>query len=275
MTELSNIIKNITAVLTVAAFASVPFECFAQRYPERRYTRQGNKAYEKADYAGSEVKYRKALTENNALYEANFNVGDAVYKQQRYDEAVKIFTRTAADTTCTDDNRAASLFNKGNALFKQRKFEEAAEAYKESLRIKPDDKDCKFNLAYAQKMIAEQKGGNNQNQNQQNQQQQNQQQKDQNKDQNQNKDQQNQQNKDNGQNKQNPKDNQNGQGQQGDQPQQQGEKPQPQGGPQGEPRISKQEADQLLQAIQGEEDKTRDKVEKARAVSVGRSGKNW
>ena len=39
--------------------------------------------------------------------------------------------------------------------------------------------------------------------------------------------------------------------------------------------MSQQQAEQMLQAIQGEEDKTRDKLDKQKAVAVGRSGKNW
>lgn len=278
MTRLTRYTKTIVAIAAVTTASALTGNCYAQKYPERRITRQGNRAYDKGDYAKSEVDYRKAIAANPSLYEADFNLGDAVFKQERYDEAEKTFARTAADTTRTDEERAASLYNKGNAQFKQRNFGDAVESFKASLRLRPDDKQCKFNLAYAQKMLEQQQQQNEQNKdNKDNQQNQDKQNKD-----NQNKDDQNKddQNKDNQQNQdqdQQNKDNPNKDDSQGnnEQPQPQGDKPQPEGQPQGEPQISPEEAQQLLQAIQGEEDKTRDKLDKQRAVTVGRSGKNW
>lgn len=261
----------IGAVLMVVALASAT-DAHAQRYPERRTARQGNRLYDKADYAAAEVNYRKALALNNLLYEADFNLGDAVYKQERYDEAAKIFGRVAADTLRTASEKAEALFNMGNAQFSERKFAEAIESYKSSLRLVPDDKECKFNLAYAQKMLQEEQNRQQQQQNDQNQDQQ-----------------QNQDNKDNQDNQDN-KDNQNNddrdqqnkdQEPEGDKPEDNKENPgeQPQNQPQNQqgqqPRMTPQQADQLLQAVQGEEDKTRDKMDKQKVVGVGRSGKNW
>ena len=39
--------------------------------------------------------------------------------------------------------------------------------------------------------------------------------------------------------------------------------------------MSREEADQMLQAMQNEENKTREKVNAQKAKAVGRSGKNW
>ena len=38
---------------------------------------------------------------------------------------------------------------------------------------------------------------------------------------------------------------------------------------------SEAEAERMLEAMQNEEDKTRDKVNKRKAATVGKSGKNW
>ena len=267
--------KNMIQHIVMAAVAVLALvwadECFAQRYPERRQTRQGNKAYNKGDYPAAEVLYRKALAENSELWQADYNLGNAAYKQERLDEAAKTWRRVAADSLRSDADKAEALFGVGNALFGERKFEEAVEAYKSSLRLVPDDTECKFNLAYAQKMLQEQQNQQQQQQNDQNQD------KEQNQDQNNDQNQDNNQNQDKNDNRDQQNKDQEPQGdnkdkQQNDKPQQQPQN-QPQGGQQ--PRMSPQQADQMLQAIQGEEDKTRDKLDKQKAVAVGRSGKNW
>lgn len=276
-------IKNIVLILNLVAMSLFSAdECLAQKYPERRTARQGNEQYDSGDFSAAEIQYRKAIEQNNALYEATFNLGDALYRQQRHADAAKLFGNIAADSLRTDDQKAEALFNMGNSYFGERKFEEAIEAYKSSLRLKPDDVECKFNLAYAQKMLQHQ-----QQQQQQDNQEQNQDQQEQNKDQNQdqNKDQQNDQDKQEQQDKQDKQDDrdqqnkdQEGDGDKEPQPQNNQPKEEPQNSPKGnapQPRMSQQEAEQLLQAVQGEEDKTRDKMDRQRGVAVGRSGKNW
>lgn len=263
-----NVVRHIVMAAVTMVMLAAAEECRAQKYPERRTTRQGNKAYNQGDYPAAEVKYRKALVENSELWEADHNLGNAAYKQERYDEAAKTWGRVAQDSLRTPSDKAEALFNVGNAMFSQRKWQEAIDAYKQSLRLVPDDTECKFNLAYAQKMLQHE---------QQQQQQQQQQQNDQNQDQNQNNDQNQDQNKDqnNDQNQNNEGDNKDDKGNNKQKPEQKPQE-QPQGQqPQQQPRISQQQAEQMLQAIQGEEDKTRDKLDKQKAVAVGRSGKNW
>ena len=271
-------IKNIVLTLSLVALWLFSADvCFAQKYPERRAARQGNEQYEGGDFSAAEIQYRKAIEQNSALYEAIFNLGDALYRQHRHSDAAKLFGNIAADSLRTSNQKAEALFNMGNSYFGERKFEEAIEAYKSSLRLKPDDVECKFNLAYAQKMLEHQQ--QQQQQDQQNQEQ-NKEQQDQN--QEQNKDQQENQDQQDKQDKQDNRDQQNkdqqGDGKQEPEPQNNQPKQEPQNSPKGnapQPRMSQQEAEQLLQAVQGEEDKTRDKMDRQRGVAVGRSGKNW
>ena len=188
--------------LLVALVFSLPAQ--AQKWPERRQVRRGNRAYERLDYDRAEARYRQAQELSDSCFEAKFNLGDALYKQQRYDEAEKIFAALAADSTRSDLDRAHSFYNLGNSLFQQKKYQEALSAFKRSLRLNPADLETKYNYAYTKKYIDDnQQGGggggdNNQNQNNQNQDQ-NQQGggNDQNKDQNQNNENNNDQNNDN------------------------------------------------------------------------------
>lgn len=306
--------------MLIAALASaIPAQ--AQKWPERSRVRRGNRAYERLDYGRAEERYQQALELSDTCFEAKFNLGDALYKQQRYDEAEKIFTALAADSTRSDLDRAHSFYNLGNSLFQQKKYQEALSAFKRSLRLNPADLETKYNYAYTKKYIEDnQQGGggggdNNQNQNNQNQDQnqqgdgQNDQQNDQNQDQNQqgNDDQNKDQNQDNENNNdqkdQNSDNNENqsdqnqndqdrdGDGENDDQqgdndrdqqgnddPNEGNQDPNEQGGGQNEPQpsgLSQNDAERMLDAIQGEEDKTRDKVNAKVGQGVVRSGKNW
>lgn len=294
-------------IFTLAVTLFVATDAQAQKWPERSRVRRGNRAYERLDYDRAEERYREAQQLSDTCFEATFNLGDALYKQQKFDEAEKVFTALAADSTRNNLDRAHSYYNLGNSLFQQKKYQEALAAYKRSLRLNPADLETKYNYAYTKKYIEDnQQGGgggggnNNQNQNQndqnqqgggqndqqndQNQDQQNQDQQDdgdQNKDQNKDKNQDNQNNNDQkDQNSDKNKDNQQGDGendpQQGENEPQDGDGDPQQGD--GEPQpsgLSQNDAERMLDAIQGEEDKTRDKVNAKVGQGVVRSGKNW
>ena len=182
--------------------------------------------------------------------------------------------QAAADTLRTDDERAQAFYNLGNAQFKQQKYKEALESYKQSLRLNPSDQEAKYNYAYTKRLIDDDEnggggGGDDKNQD-----------KDQNKEQQQGG--QDQQNGD--QQKDDQQKDDKGQGddkeQQGD-PQQNPAQPdkEQEGDPQGEPQpvpagISPQEQEQMLDAIQAQEDRTQDKLKEKQGVVVLGS-KNW
>ena len=179
--------------------------------------------------------------------------------------------QAAADTLRTDDERAQAFYNLGNAQFKQQKYKEALESYKQSLRLKPSHHDAKYNYAYTKRLIDDDEnggggGGDDKNQDQ-------------------NKEQQGGQDRQNGdQQKDDQQKDDKGQGddkeQQGD-PQQNPAQPdkEQEGDQQGEPQpvpagISPQEQEQMLDAIQAQEDRTQDKLKEKQGVVV-RGSKNW
>ncbi|MEP7128026.1 MAG: tetratricopeptide repeat protein [Chitinophagales bacterium] len=233
--------------------AQIPFST----QPEKTQTRSGNNEYQKQNFPEAEASYKKALDIKNNMPEATFNLGDAVYEQKRYEDAQKQF-QLSAKTNADVDMQAKAFHNLGNSYLEQKKYEDAVAAYKNALKINPSDADTKYNLAYANAMLQKNKGDggdNNKNQNnkdqkdQQNKDQQNQDQKDQ-----QNKD---QQNKDQQANNQDQKDNE-----QQQQPQKSG--------------LTKQEADQLLAALENEEQKVNQKMQKKQMKGVRvRIKKDW
>ena len=228
---------------------------------DRSEVRAGNRDFKKGQYREAEIDYKRALIADSASVTAKYNLGNALYKAESYNEAELYFKDLGDTLKNLSPSRASDYFhNSGNLALKQKKYQEAVEAFKESLRLEPDNFETKSNLAYAQKMLKDQQQ-NQQSQNQQQQQQdQNQDQNQQNQDQNQNDDRQNDQNQDQNQN--------NDQDQQNQDQQQQ---------PQNQPQISPQAAQQMLQAIEDKEKQTQDKVKKAKALKEKskEKEKNW
>jgi Ca-activated chloride channel homolog len=214
---------------------------------DKKYIRQGNKEFDKNNYPQSEVSYRKAIGENTNSPDAVFNIGDALYKQNKYEDAGKQFEE---NISMNDDRNKKSdgLYNLGNSLLKANKLAESIEAYKGSLKLRPNNKEAKYNLAYAQDLLVKQQEQQKQQQNQN---------KDQKKD-DQKKDQKDQKDKDQ------QKDQNNNQ----DQKQQQQQKQ--------EQEISKEDAERLLNALANDEKNVQEKVKLAKASKDKvRTVKNW
>ena len=131
-------------------------EVFAQAHPERRFIRSGNKGYERQDYGAAEERYRTALEREPNSYEAAFNLSDALYRQQKYDEAAQMLGKLSERGDLTAAQRAKVMHNLGNIRFAQQQLQEAADCYKESLRARPDDLETKYNLAYVQQLLKDQ-----------------------------------------------------------------------------------------------------------------------
>lgn len=138
----------------------------AQSY--RDLVNDGVDSYKEKKYSDSEINFRKGIEKNQKGFEAKFNLGDALYKQQRFDESAKYFN-DAYTISKNDEQKAKALYNLGNALLKNQKINESINAYKSSLKINPYDKEAKFNLSYALNLLKNQnQQKNNQNNNNQN-----------------------------------------------------------------------------------------------------------
>ncbi|MCX6335172.1 MAG: tetratricopeptide repeat protein [Bacteroidia bacterium] len=233
---------NKKRALFIIATALLSCSVASYSQADRKMIREGNREYGKEKYSESEISYRKALDKNKESSDAVFNTGDALYRQKKYEDAGKQF---ADNHNMNDDKKkkSASLYNLGNSFLMANKVQESIEAYKGSLKLDPDNKETKYNLAYAQDLLKQQQ---EQQQNKQDQDKKEQKQ-DQNKD-NQNKDQ-----KDN-------KDQQKGQQQK--QQEQQG--------------ISKEDAERVLNALANDEKNVQEKVKLAKAQNARvRTIKNW
>ena len=213
---------------------------FAQEKTDRDYLRSGNKLYNDSLFIKAEVDYRKALELNPKSTDAMFNLANALLMQQKAKEAMEQYESVSKIEK--DKEKLAQIYhNMGVILQSSKQLPQCIEAYKESLRNNPKDDETRYNLALAQKQLKDQQ------QNQQNQDQQQQQQEQKEDKQDQNKDQQ-EQNQD-----------------QQQQPQQQ----------QNKNEMSKENAQQLLNAVMQDEKNVQDKVKKQIQIQGKKLEKDW
>ena len=266
--------KKITVILLI--FLAGAAAMTAQT--EKRLLREGNTFYEEGKYNDAEISYRKALEESPDYYKGIFNAGDALYKQEKYEEAADFFQMIANDRDIDKDIQARAYHNLGNSYLQGKKYEDAIEAYKNSLRRNPADNETRYNLEYARKMLKNQqqqqqdqqnKDQNNRDQDKQQQDQQKQDQKNQDKDQKQDQQQQQQDKKD--QDKQQQQQQQQ-QGEQKEGEKQKADQQQMQKGD--EKKITPKDAQRILQALSREEKKVHEKLQKKKS-SRKNLEKNW
>jgi len=199
----------------------------------------GNELYGDRKYSDAEAEYRKSLEKEKGLVEGEYNLGNTVHKQQRFDEAVQQYQQAIGRTT--DPKLLSKLYyNMGNSRFEANQYKESIEAYKQALKHDPSDEDARYNLAYAYRKLKEEQ-----------QKQQQQQKQDKNK-------------------QQDKKDQQ--QQQQQEQKQQQQEKQQQQ--QQQQKQMSQKEAQRILEAIKNDEKDTQKKVRKKAPVRAN-VDKDW
>lgn len=228
--------------------------------------RSGDGNYENQNYTKAEEDYRKAKGKDNSP-KANYNLGNSVYQQEKFDEAVKHYQNTAENAK-DDKTKAKAYYNMGNALLNaaqkaqsseegQKQLKEAIDSYKESLRLAPKDFDAKHNLSMAlRKMQQQQRQNNNQNKGNKNQQSQD---KNQNDKQDPNQDKQDQ--------------NQNQQSQDKNQDEKQDKDKEQEGKKDGQ-SINRDEAEKLLQIMNDEERKVQEKL-RQRNAKRRKSDKDW
>ncbi len=226
--------------------------CFAclRTHAQERLVRRGNELYMQQKYADAAKAYQEALQKQPTFTPGTFNLGNALVQQKQYDAARKVMSNVAK-TTKDPLVQSGASYNVGNTYMSEQQWQQAVDAYKTSLRKNPQDADAKYNLSYALAKMRQQQqqgGGGNDKQ-----------------DSKDNKEGKDQQQKD----KQDKKGKQQQQQSEGENEQHQQQRPQPQ-----QSKISEQQADNLLKALQQDERKVQDKMQQGKAMPV-KLEKDW
>ncbi|WP_103863801.1 tetratricopeptide repeat protein [Aquimarina sp. I32.4] len=104
------------------------------------------------NFPRAEGEYRKAIDKNPVTPVAKYNLGNAYYNSDKYDEATYRYAE-AAKVATTKTEKHKVFHNQGNTYMEQKKYKEAVEAYKNALRNNPKDDETRYNLALAKKML--------------------------------------------------------------------------------------------------------------------------
>lgn len=207
---------------------------------DRRHIRNGNRLYRMEKFDKAEVEYRKAVSDNSNNPQARYNLGCALMAQKKDSAAISQYEQ--AGKLETSPRRKAMVYHNIGVVCQQHQlYQQAISAYEESLRNNPHDNETRYNLALCKRQQKQQKNQDKQNKNQ-------------NKKNQKNKDNKNQQNKQN-QDKQSQKNQQN-------QPKDQ--------------QMSKENAEQLLNAAIQQEQATQQRLKDAmRQPRRKQLQKNW
>ena len=243
--------------------------CLGANAQEKKLVRKGNELYQQKKYKEAATVYQQALQKNPSYTPGAFNLGNSLIQQGQLDAARKVMASTAKNAKANEE-KAGANYNIGNTYMAEQKWSDAVDAYKQSLRKNPNDADAKYNLSYALEKMKQQqnKGGGkdkNKDKNKQDQKDKDKDKKDDKKD-DKKKDEQGK-NNDKDQGKQDEqKNNGDEDGKEGNK---QAQHPQPQPS-----KLSQQQADNLLNALQQDERKLQDKQQKGKGVPM-KVEKDW
>ncbi len=243
---------------------------------EKKNIRKGNSLYQNQEFEKSETEYLKALEKNPESFEAKFNMGDVLYKQKKYEEAnaqfsglisrlesekkdllskSKLSKKQNRDLSQIKEKLSHIYHNVGNSFLLQKKFGESVKSYIHALKNNPKDEESRYNLAYALSHLKKE------------QQKQKQEKKD-----DKNKD----QKKDQKKKDDKKKDDKKKEEQKDKKKQQEDKKKKEQQEQQKREKISKKDAERMLQAIQQDEKELQEKLKKKKAKNVQMYiEKNW
>ncbi|MFA5667998.1 MAG: tetratricopeptide repeat protein [Balneolaceae bacterium] len=129
--------------------------------------RKGNEAYSKGDYAEAESLFRSAIEQNPENGRLYFNLGNALAKQDKTQDAIEAFMdfeRLATDAS----DKALAEYSIGTLLANDEKWKPAQLHLKNALKYNPNDSDAKRNyeLAFTKADEEDEKKENEQQENQ-------------------------------------------------------------------------------------------------------------
>ncbi len=214
-------------------FLLSPFMTLAQK--DNKLVKKGNEAYNNGQFDVAADNYKKAIEQNRENLPAQYNLGNALYKNKLPDNAVAAYD-AAIQLGKLPLDKAGAFYNKGVVLQNNKKLAECIDAYKDALRLNPADEDARLNL---QKALLQQK-----------------------------QQQQQQQEKDDKEKK--PKDDPKQNEKQKQDEKEKDERPKPQPS-----KMTKKEAEEKLKALLQQEKRLQDKLRKVNAASPSKPDKDW
>jgi Ca-activated chloride channel family protein len=135
-------------------FSLLSFSSLAQN--EKEVLKKGNEEYKKADYSAAAATYGEVVKKNDANSTAQYNLGNALYKSDKKEDALTAYEKAQSQMTNYGE-RSNALYNKGVVLQNDKKLEDCIVAYKNALKLDPNNEDARHNLQLALKKQQQEK----------------------------------------------------------------------------------------------------------------------
>ena len=243
--RLESLVKyGVRVLLILLTYHFSPITSYADNRQARKYIRQGNSLYRSGKQHEATVAYFKAVAADSTDARAQYNLATSMFpenwkmvQKEQQDTMVQTLIK-AAELEQNPLRRSKAFHNVGTIFQNAKEFKMAIEAYKNALRSNPGDDEARYNLVLCKHQLKNDSTGQDQQNQGQDQQQEDKQKQDQ-----------QQQDK-----------------QQQDQQQQQQQQ---------EPPMSKENAEQLLNAAMQEEKKTQEKMQQMQQGQRRQIEKNW
>lgn len=249
-------------------------------------TWEANKEISEDNFLEAEKDYRRAISKSDKNAAAPFNLGNAYYNKETFSEAFGRF-KEAGELADAKPDKHKAFHNMGNVFMKRKEYEKAVEAYKEALRNNPKDEETRYNLALAKEMLKKEEDEQKQNDENKDDKDQEDKKDEQEKNQDQNEDGDKKED-DKGDQKEDENEEKNDEGDKGDEEKEENkegdgdkkeekdQKPEEQQQPPRPNQLSKQQIQNLLEAMQNEEKKVQEKIDaqKVKGVKV-KNEKDW
>ena len=97
--------------------------------------------------------YRDAEIEKPELPELSYNLGNVMYQQEKYQDALERYYKALSSDEL--GHQAQTYYNLGNTFYRSGKYPEAIQEYQKCLELTPDDEDAKYNLEFVRKKMKE------------------------------------------------------------------------------------------------------------------------
>jgi Ca-activated chloride channel family protein len=117
---------------------------------------KGNEAFADQDYEGALTAYLGAQEDVPEMAEPHYNAANSHYRLEDYQQAQQEIEQALVGEESQQALDQHSYYNLGNTFFQAQQFEPAIEAYKEALRLNPDDLQAKQNLELALRHLQQQ-----------------------------------------------------------------------------------------------------------------------
>ena len=119
---------------------------------DRQYIRNGNKLFRDQNFIKAEVEYRKAVSKKPDNPQALYNLGTALLMQQKDSSATDMLQK-AGKLETNKIRKSQNYHNIGYICQRHQMYAEAIQAYKEALRNNPMDNETRYNLALCKKLL--------------------------------------------------------------------------------------------------------------------------